>query len=659
MRINIDSNKLFWRAASFLSTVAAAVLLNSLFIGARENAWFSISLKLRLLAGLELSGLLLCATWTVLTWLRPWDQIQSRLESAGAWLRRFGYFNLLPVALTSALLVLVVFAPFSPLHVLEQTVQGPWARLGLIWLCGLAAAPFLQAAFPSLRSTEALFGALFIHGLIYRAFAYSGQLSASPFTLGWSEGSRFYYSSLFYAPRLYGQDLPWPFLHPSRYLLLSLPYLFPGLGLAFHRFWQVALWLGMTGLTAYLFTRRLKPTRPALALLLGAWAFLFLFQGPVYYHLLVAVCIVLGGFDSQRFGRSLVVIGLASLWAGISRVNWFPVPAMLGITIYLLETRFEGGWWRYFRAPLAWGASGIGLAAVAQAVYAVISKQPDVAAFGSSFTSDLIWSRLLPSPTYPPGILPMILGLTLPVLILAALSLPSLHFWRSAALAGMTLVLFGGGLVVSTKIGGGSNLHNMDAYLVLLLVWAGQVWAGKAVSDSSQPRRGLPLLWILLTAALPFYPLVLEGGPARKHDLAAERAELESLREVVRPLADSGEAVLFIWNRQLLTFDEIQNVPFIADYETVELMEMAMSRNQPYLEQFHQELLEHRFSLIVADVQNTTYKGPETAFPEENNAWVDAVAVPLMQSYCEWQRLPLSQIQLLIPRVPGAPCADE
>ena len=34
------------------------------------------------------------------------------------------------------------------------------------------------------------------------------------------------------------------------------------------------------------------------------------------------------------------------------------------------------------------------------------------------------------------------------------------------------LIFFAGGIVVSVKIGGGSNLHNMDAFLVFLLVAA-------------------------------------------------------------------------------------------------------------------------------------------------------------------------------------------
>ncbi len=654
--MNISPQKLFWRAVSLLSVAAAAGILDSLLTGARERAWFSISLKMRLLAGGEVFLLVLCTLWAVFTWLRPWERLLPRLERFAAGLRRLGWLNLLPALTAVGVAMLVVFAPHRELLVLEQTVQGPWARLGLIWFCSLVAALFLKAAFPTLRPVEAVLGALMASGVIYRALNFTAELSTSPFTLGWSEGSRFYFSSLFYAQRLYSQDLPWPFLHPSRYLMLSLPHLFPSLPLAFHRFWQVALWVGMNGLAAYLLARRLKLKRSALGWLFGAWAFLFLFQGPVYYHLLVMVCIIFAGFDSRRFGKSLIVVVLASLWAGISRVNWFPVPAMLGITFYLLETPYSGKWWRYFRAPLLWGVAGIGAAAVAQAVYAIISKQPDVSAFGSSFTSDLLWDRLMPSPTYPPGILPMILLLTLPVLVLVALNLRKVHFWRGLALGAMTLVLFAGGVVVSTKIGGGSNLHNMDAYLTLLLAWAALLWGGLAVDEQGAAQKRLPLILVLLAAALPFYPLVMGGAPVRYHDRAAEQAELDMLKKIVEPAAAGGQRVLFMWNRQLITFGEIQGVPLEAEYETVELMEMAMSRNTAYLEQFTQDLQTHKYGIIISTVQNTTYKDAEAGFPEEHNAWTDAVAIPVMTYYCELDRLPLSEIQILLPNVPGAPC---
>ncbi len=57
------------------------------------------------------------------------------------------------------------------------------------------------------------------------------------------------------------------------------------------------------------------------------------------------------------------------------------------------------------------------------------------------------------------------------------------HWLRWLGLAGELLVLFVGGLIVSVKIGGGSNLHNMDAYLVLLLIIGVHFYLGRVEID--------------------------------------------------------------------------------------------------------------------------------------------------------------------------------
>ena len=44
------------------------------------------------------------------------------------------------------------------------------------------------------------------------------------------------------------------------------------------------------------------------------------------------------------------------------------------------------------------------------------------------------------------------------------------HLLRLGLIFAALLVLFAGGLVVSMKIGGGVDIHNLDAYLSLLLI---------------------------------------------------------------------------------------------------------------------------------------------------------------------------------------------
>ena len=92
-------------------------------------------------------------------------------------------------------------------------------------------------------------------------------------------------------------------------------------------------------------------------MLFTGWGFLYLLQVPVYFHLLVCVFLVLAGFVSKDPKIRLASVLLASAWAGISRINWFPLPGFLAAVLYILETRMEPKRWRYFIPPpcgLAW-----------------------------------------------------------------------------------------------------------------------------------------------------------------------------------------------------------------------------------------------------------------------------------------------------------------
>jgi hypothetical protein len=83
-------------------------------------------------------------------------------------------------------------------------------------------------------------------------------------------------------------------------------------------------------------------------------------------------------------------------------------------------------------------------------------------------------------------------------------------------------------------------------------------------------------------------------------------------------------------------------------------MEMAISGNEQYLSEFYRDLESHRFSAIIAHPQNL---GVETGdFIEENDAWNQWVAKPLLCQYKPAMTLEYSRIQILVPR--DRPCAD-
>ena len=86
------------------------------------------------------------------------------------------------------------------------------------------------------------------------------------------------------------------------------------------------------------------------------------------------------------------------------------------------------------------------------------------------------------------------------------------------------------------------------------------------------------------------------------------QADIKKLQSAVAPAAAHGGEVLFISERQLITFGYIKGVTLVPDDEIVELMEIAMSNNRPALSQFYSDLHRHRFALIVSRKLNTGIK---------------------------------------------------
>lgn len=498
-----------------------------------------------------------------------------------------------------------------------------------------------------------------VQGLIYQIYGHLTIVTQYPFSIGYSEAGRHYYASLFYAKPLYDMQLPLPFLHPTRYFLMSLAFLFEGLPLWAHRLWQSLLWVGLTATSSILLARRLA-LKGWMQFFVAAWAFLYFFQGAVYYHLHICVILILAGVSVKHPWRSLLFVILASIWAGASRVNWFPVPAMLAIAIYLLETPIESKGWRYWLTPFIWGASGLVTAVASQFIYIGISGNADVRTFGSSFTSDLLLNRLLPNETFPLGIL---LGITLvsAPLIIAVIQVADgkfsrLHPLRWGALFAMLFMLFLGGLIVSVKIGGGADLHNMDAFLILLALITTSFFAGYVASeDDLNPAWG-QIHWSV-TAAVLLVPLgfaLPQIGFLPRYDHAAVERDIQKLQETA---SNSGGEVLLVTERQLLTFGELNNIRLVPEYEQSELMEMAMSGNREYLEVFYSDLKQHRFAIIIAEEQKFTQQ-KKGSFIEENNAWVRYVGAPLLCAYKPVETLTSTNIQVFVPR-PGEPdCKD-
>jgi len=535
--------------------------------------------------------------------------------------------------------------------ILPQLFPSLWI---LIWL-SLIASMALKALTKNPLAVSFV-AMLLMQGVLFRCWSLLNVVTDSPFTIDYSETSRFYYGSLVFSRSLYGMDLPLSTLHPSRYLLQAIPFIIPNLPLWAHRLWQALLWIVLTGSSAWLLARRMKLSNRYLTALVAAWGFVYFLQGSVYYHLQVCVIIILLGASIKRPWQTLIAVILSSFWAGISRVNWFPVPAMLAIAIYLLEepVSTSKNIWYYLRHPVLWTVAGITSAAVSQVLYIYWSGNANNAGdFGSSFTSDLIWSRLLPNITYPMGVLLAILIVSVPLLAVLFYAIrshgSSWHMLRPLGLFSMLAALFIGGLVVSTKIGGGADIHNMDAFMVLLAIvvcafLGNQVAAEKTGSSWGTP----PIAVIMLMAFVPVIFSVSGVQPRYSYNHVQAQKDLESLQSILSEAHNQGGEVLFINQRQLVTFHIVNGVSLTPDYEIVTLMEMAMSGNQTYLDRFDKDLASHRFSVIVTPVQRVVKKTNEP-FSEENNVWIDSISRPLLCYYDRKTVLESSNTLILVP----------
>lgn len=566
----------------------------------------------------------------------------------------------IPRFLSWGLAALILLGSTSYLFLTPRTalwnVGGRFALLVLVagigaWLLSISRQPVQPVYGFSLL--------LLIAGVFYRIGIFIPEIQSTPFALGWSEGSRYYNASLFFSESIFGSNFALPVLHPSRYLLQAIAFLFAPGNILVHRIWQILLWIGITGLGAWTFARRISLKNRTVILAVTLWLFLFFFQGAVYYHLMLCVLLVMLGYNKNAFWKTFLVILIASVWAGLSRVNWYPVPALLAVSLYLFEEPVRNRQWiDYLKKPVIWTISGFAVAFLSNRIYAALSGN-DVSQFSSSFTSYMIWSRLLPNTTFPPGIMLAFLLVSLPLAILTLWVMRKngwkfyWHWIRILGLAGILAAFAVGGIIVSVKIGGGGDLHNLDAFLVFYALITAFFIFNLYAPQAGLAKQGfqIPFIFIIPILLVPLYFTIQYGGSWIKKVVQPQKDEIQLLQNAMDTLSNELPGpVLLISERQLLTFNEIQGIELIPEYEKVFLMEMVMANNKPYLDHFHEQLQQETFSAIIFDSLSQIYQDQEDTFWVENNLWVDKVVIPMMMYYEPVYSLHDGSVNVLIPR---------
>ncbi|MBN1264767.1 MAG: hypothetical protein JXA25_04690 [Anaerolineales bacterium] len=510
------------------------------------------------------------------------------------------------------------------------------------------------------RIGERLVLGLFLTTFVYLIVIKAASVVDYPFSLTWSEGNRFWDYSLIFAKSRYLLDsnfsLP-TYIAPGRHGLWGLIFLFPNVSIQIVRLWDLIVWVVPGLLLGWaLFSTRLDSSLLR-RLIMILWVFLYLWQGPIYSPLLLSALLLVVMYSPQKLLRSAAGAMLACFYAGFSRWTWFVAPAIWVVLLDLFSTdpvrRWFDFWLRSRRALVLGGAGLLGGGAAWLGMRILIPR--DEAIYATAMQQDFLQYRLWESATNDLGIVNSLLLAALPLLLLLILvyvrTKPKVDWLFVATMTVALAAMISIGLIASIKIGGGNNLHNLDMFLVTLVLLAMLFYPTWRRLLPDQPILQVLTLLIIL---IPVWFVSRSGKLPNIKPQAAVEGALTVIGQEVERAAQEGE-VLFIDQRQLLTFSEVPRVLLVEEYELKDLMNQAMRRNQAYFEKFYDDLENHRFSLIISDPLPIIYKGSETIFGEENDLWVEQVSVPILQYYEPVQEFKGLGIWLLAPIDPAAP----
>lgn len=499
-----------------------------------------------------------------------------------------------------------------------------------------------------------------------------------PFSLYWSEGNRLWDYSLLYGRQLYDYPLEKPiraYTDLGRQSIWGLPFLLPNVSILFVRIWSALMFTVPYALLGwFIFTPRRGMIREWL--LCGLWALVFLNQGPIYAPLIFSALLVAAARRS-RLLPALILMALAGYFVRISRITWTFAPAIWAALITLLDdtSPFASTTLHRWRRALVLGITGLSGFFVLDVLPPIIARIQGLTPTASIVSIEgiqsagsrqpLLWERLLPNSTFALGILPGLIIATAPLIVLLILYTSQkkwrLDSWQKLALLASLLTFLVVGIVVSVKIGGGSNLHNMDMFLIELLFIAGLLWDRGGRDWLLKVTSGLTKwgrIMVILAIMLPVFRDMMVAEPIQFPSPQESQDALISIQSAIAEAKQKGE-VLFIDQRQLLTFGYIQDLPLVPEFEKKRMMDQAMADNATYFEDFYRDLANHRFSLIISEPLAVRWQGDEYHFGNENDAWVKWISIPVLCYYQIGSTFKETGTQLLSPRATPAEITDD
>ncbi len=495
------------------------------------------------LSSKRLVAFLLCLAVLLVGWLYAlwftWHEKKPRwLESVQVLLERAPFYTRLAAGLLLACLPAYLFI-YSSFGLFQF---GYWFRLSVLAGAALAITFILQPRLGSLNWLLVLAASVGLAASFFAAASWTSRVVDFPFPLSWSEGNRLWDYSVAFGSSRYLNPTVQPiftFISSGRQFLWALAFLVPNATIWGVRLWDAVTWILFPLLLGFSVVLRRKAGPADWLWKIGFifWAFLFLSQGPIYATLLVSAILVVIGVRQRRLVLSLALVLLAGYYANLSRWTWTYAPGLWAGMLALLDEVDPGlrkDQWKQLVRPVSLALAGYFGGQILPQLITWVQGNPAGSAAVSLMIDPLrgvtrqplLWDRLFPNSTYAPGILLGTLWAALPVVIillwLALKGAWKINLWQAAGILVPNLAFLGVGLVASTKIGGGSNLHNLDMFWVALVLVAGWAWKDLvyACTHANQTRTwGIVLVSLALIS--PAMYAIQYGSPS---GFTAERA---------------------------------------------------------------------------------------------------------------------------------------
>lgn len=546
--------------------------------------------------------------------------------------RRIPFKEAARIAASFLFLLIPAAGIFSPTVSLEGSI-----RIGIFTLCAVVGGLLLPGE-KKARPERVFFSILFSATLVW-AGSYLQHIRDYPFSITWSEGNHLWDASLFFqeGTGIPSGEIPFStYVTPGLYGLRGLPFILNRPGIQLYRAWEALLWIVPSILFAWALAAAWTRLNGWKVWIFILWGALFIAQGPVYAPLLLVGAVsVLAASDRRPWvQRSGMLLG--TLIAGLGRWTWMFTPGIWGMLVLRFRSGSGGARARRTWFELGQDALSVIAGAVLSQILTGVLTGHAVLTYAATLSHPLLWYRLFPNETFPAGVLKGAAFVTAPLsvgIVVAAVRKRWPGTWWAAALTCLfTVGLAAAGLVISVKVGGGSNLHNLDMFLVCLVILAALLTEHETQTFTSSTSLILEKILVMVILLLPVWKIVNEVERLRLPERDHISEAYSSLEEILQE-SQPGEEILFIDQRQFLVFADFPDLYWEPEYEQVEMMDHALAGDEVYFEAFYENLRESRYRWIICDPQPVVFKGRSGPFGEENDAWVSYVTIPLLEHY--------------------------